>query len=279
VLLAVGRDDLAHAFYATDAVVSARWARRTGRPAVFTYAGLPERATLAGRRDGIAIAVDATRGSAAVVTLSRAARDALWRWLRVEGEIIAPGVDLDAFSPGGGRSPAPRLLCPAALEPRKRGDLLLAAFARVRRRRPDATLVLQRPRDPAAAAALQREDGVVLAGLDDHAALVREYRAAWVTVLASRAEAFGLVVAESLACGTPAVAAADGGAADIVADEDVGRTFAGEDPEALAAAIEAALELAAAPETGAACRARAADFSQDRATAAHLALYQRLLRA
>ena len=55
----------------------------------------------------------------------------------VEARVIAPGVDVEAFSPGPGRSEEPAILFAAAPEePRKRIGLLLEAFELVRRERP-----------------------------------------------------------------------------------------------------------------------------------------------
>jgi glycosyltransferase involved in cell wall biosynthesis len=276
--LAASGDDVAHAFYLTDAVAAARWGRRAGRPSVFTWAGLANRRGLASRWHTPRFVYDATREATCVVTLSAAARDALWRWTRTPSRIIAPGVNLDAFTPGGERAERPTLFCPAALtDSRKRGDLLLAAFALLRRTHPDAELVLSRPRDPAAADRLAAHPGVVLAGVDGHDALLREYRRSWLTVLCSRDEAFGLVVTESLACGTPAVVSSDGGSAEIVDTDAVGRRFDGDEPEAVRDAIAAALELHGDAGTAPACRRRAEDFGQDRCTVAHQELYAELL--
>jgi glycosyltransferase involved in cell wall biosynthesis len=83
------------------------------------------------------------------------------------------------------------------------------------------------------------------------------YREAWVTGLASVEEAFGLVLVESLACGTPVFARADGGAREIVTP-DTGVLF----DDDLPAALRAALAL----PRGEACRARAEAFPS-RATA------------
>ena len=63
--------------------------------------------------------------------------------------MIAPGVDLDAFTPGPPATARakPTILCAADhTQPRKRVALLVEAFALVRRERPDARLVLSRVR-------------------------------------------------------------------------------------------------------------------------------------
>jgi glycosyltransferase involved in cell wall biosynthesis len=103
------------------------------------------------------------------------------------------------------------VVCPAAVEePRKHVRLLLEAFALVRERIPEGRLVLSRPRDRAAAAragvsADAKAAGVEWRDVDDARSPARAYGEAWVAVLPAVDEAFGLVLLESLACGTPVV--------------------------------------------------------------------------
>ena len=261
-----GDDDLAHALHHADAQAAIRWARRTGRPAVWTSLGIPHRAGLANRRRRLGLVLAAVEGTDAVVALSEAAARGFRRWLGVDPHVIHPGVDLRAFTPGGERAAAPTILCPAALDqPFKHADLLLAAFALVRRERPGARLVLQRG-GPAG-------DGIEHRDLDRHEDLLAAYREAHVTALASRGEAFGLVLVESLACGTPAVASGDGAGPEVVGD--AGATFEGDDPRALADALLTALD---APDPQA-CRAQAERFGIDRCADAHERLYGSLLAA
>jgi glycosyltransferase involved in cell wall biosynthesis len=258
-------DDVAHALFHTDALA----ARRAGAPYVYSFMGVPHRRGLANRRRRAEMVLAAAGGARATVVLSEAARRAARRWLGIDARVVHPGVDLDAFTPGGERAEELTIVCPAALDaPHKRAGLLLAAFAEVRRRHPRARLVLDR-RSGAAIALSGPLAGVELRDLDDHAALLAAYREAHVCALASQGEAFGLVLAEALACGTPAVASADGGGAEVA-----GTTFDGDDPRALAAAI---LDAAANADPQA-CRARAERFSLDRCVAAHEALYREALR-
>jgi glycosyltransferase involved in cell wall biosynthesis len=297
--LARGDDDVAVAIYPTDALAAARWTRRTGRPSVLAYLGIPDRRALVDRRGRVEILRRVTRDCTAVTALSVAAADAFERWLGVDARVIAPGVDLAAFAPGpGGRAPAPTIFCAADVgEPRKRVDLLVEAFGRVRESRPDALLVLSRPRDPAAAApagadrpgieratldglGIERPDlngpGVEFADLDATGALADAYRSAWVTALPSFGEGFGLVLVEALACGTPVVGTDDGAIPEIVDRPEIGRLFARDDPQDLARALLEALDLSQEPGVADACRARAEDFSLDRCVDAYDALLREL---
>jgi glycosyltransferase involved in cell wall biosynthesis len=118
---------------------------------------------------------------------------------------------------------------------------------------------------------------VELADVDDTGALAGAYRSAWVAALPSVGEAFGLVLAEALACGTPGVGTDDAGIPEVLDRPEVGRLFRGEDASALAAALLEAFELAEDPGTRDACRARAQDFSAQRCGEAYEALYRELL--
>jgi glycosyltransferase involved in cell wall biosynthesis len=151
--------------------------------------------------------------------------------------------------------------------------LLVEAFQRVRAEHPDARLVLSRVRGAQAPAA----PGVEEADLDDRGALARANREAWVAALPSIGEAFGLVLLEALACGTPVVASDREALPEVVDRPEIGRRFTGDDPQALAGALLEALELARDPATAAACRARAEDFSRERCVTAYEDLYRELL--
>ena len=278
--LRLGRDDLAHAFFATDAAVTARWRERTGKPTVFSYMGLPHAAVLANKRMKLQVLGRAVTDNDAVVTLSEAAARGMHKWLGVRPRVIYPGVNLSAFEPGAGRAEAPTIACAAAADdPRKRVGLLAAAFKRVRRERPDARLLVLRPRE---------QETIRRTGLDGEGIelfdpverpedLAPVYRRAWVSALTSREEAFGLVLIESLACGTPVVAGSDGAAPEIIDRPGIGALFEGDDEEACATALLEALDLAADPGTAERCRDRASDFSTRRTAEAHESLYRELL--
>jgi glycosyltransferase involved in cell wall biosynthesis len=99
--------------------------------------------------------------------------------------------------------------------------------------------------------------GIAVATAASTPELAGAYRSATATVLPADDEAFGLVLLESLAAGTPVVAARSGACPEIVDDERIGRLFDPGDPADLARAAGEALELAADPATAAACRAHA----------------------
>ena len=166
------------------------------------------------------------------------------------------------FSPGA-RHGAPALLFSGALtEPRKRVPLLLEAAALLRRDIPDLEVWLSGPGDPSdlvRSAPKLAQEAVVTLGLGGPADLASQYASAWVTVLPSQNEAFGLALLESLACGTPIVTVDDaGGPADLV-NPDVGAIGA-PDAESLADACRSALELSQTAGIGEVCRAAAEPF-------------------
>src|SRR2546421_713465 len=230
------------------------------------------------RRRRLEITVRAARGCTAVTAVSQYAADAFMRWLGVDARAIYPPVDLERFQPGAEKAEAPTVFCAASVEePHKRVGLLLEAFGLVRRERPGARLVLLRPRDARLAAELRAaEPGVELVD-DDPAVLAPSYSAAWVTALTSVGEAFGLVLAESLACGTPVVGSRHGGIPEIVDSPAVGRVFADDDASTVARALLEALELREDAGTAAATPARAEQFSTARCVEAHERLYAELL--
>lgn len=279
--LLTGSDQVAQALYVTDALAASRWTRKTGRPSILAYMGVPDHSGLTSRRARLDMTLRAVRDCTAVTALSEAAAAAFWRWLGVEARVIYPGVDLDAFQDEWPRAEHPTVFCGASLaEPRKRVGLLIEAFRIVRASRPTARLVLSLPNDPDTASAFEfAGDGIELRDVDDRRTLARTYGEAWVSALPSTGEAFGLVLVEALSCGRPVVASDRDGMREVVESDSVGRLFRGDDPADLAAALLEAFELAEDPGTAAACRRRAEAFSTDRCAHSYEALYRELIDA
>ncbi len=275
-LLRAQQRDLAHALHPVDGLATARWSRVTGRPSVLSYMGIPEAEWLDARRLRRDIIRRAAEGAGAVVALSETAAEVFRSELEIDARVIAPGVDLGHFTPGGERAPEPTVFCAASLtEPSKRVPDLVKAFARVREQVPGARLRLSRPVDGPAGRSLPDAPGVELIDVDDRGTLLDAYRSAWVTALPSFGEAFGLVLVESMACGTPVVGRRAGAIPEVVNTDAVGRLFEGGEAE-LAAALLEALDLAGDPATPGACRALAEGFSSERCATAYASLYQDL---
>ncbi|MBV9837518.1 MAG: glycosyltransferase family 4 protein [Solirubrobacterales bacterium] len=278
--LRAGSYDLAHAVYPADALAAVRWKRRTERPVVLSYMGIPDRRGLTEYRSRLSVMLRCTRGCDAVIALSAHAAEAFRRWLGYEARVIPPGVNLSAFGPST-RAAQPTIVCTAAADvPRKHVGLLVQAFGQLRRQRPDARLILSRP--PALEAAARAGVEVLAPGLewrdlDRREALARAYGEAWVAVLPSVDEAFGLVLVEALACGTPVVGYAHSAIPELIDGPAVGRMFERLETESLARALLETLESPPDQLTAARCRARAEQFSTERCVERYLDLYNELL--
>ena len=97
------------------------------------------------------------------------------------------------------------------------------------------------------------------------------------SVLPATDEAFGKVLVEALACGTPVVGLADGGIPEIIDRPEIGCLIERSDAEALARALASVLELEADPALADRCRDRAAEFSLELHVERYLSLYRSLL--
>ncbi|MDQ0258576.1 D-inositol-3-phosphate glycosyltransferase [Sinomonas atrocyanea] len=196
-----------------------------------------------------------------------AERDELVRHYDVDDDridVVSPGVDLAVFRPAfRGRSRRGRgigaeefhVLFAGRIQRLKGPQVLVAAAAELRRRRPDIPLRVTIIGAPSGSAGLDldllaRSEGVGAAvhrlppvPADE---LAEWYRSADAVAMPSFSESFGLVALEAQACGTPVVAARVGGLTRAVCDGRTGFLVDGHEPSAWAAVLE---QLHDDPET------------------------------
>ncbi len=166
-----------------------------------------------------------------------------------------------------------RVLSVGSFKAQKNHSLLLRAFATMHRSDSARLILLGEGAGEAdlrvLATGLGIGEKVIFAGF--HADPTPFYSSADLFVLSSTYEGFGNVIVEALACGTPVVSTdCPAGPREILADGEFGRLVPVGDVEALAQAMQAALE---APSNAAALKARAQDFSIEKA----MDEYERLL--
>lgn len=275
--MALRRVDVWHALGVADSAAAAVLGKVKRFRSVTTILGIPHKKYWDARPDKrlhelVVKHVDS------YICLSRAASAALYEGWGRTGDIVGGGVALERFLPAPARHDRPALLYSGTFtEKRKNLPLLLEATAILRKRHADLELWLSGQGDPSpliSAAPAPARDAVRRMAVGQQDALAVGYGRAWVTVLPSVNEAFGMALVESLACGTPIVALADGGGPLDFIEPGVGVTS---EPSAagLAEACEHAMELARRPETIEACRAVAARYDWDRAIVPRLeAIYR-----
>jgi glycosyltransferase involved in cell wall biosynthesis len=150
------------------------------------------------------------------------------------------GADLELFSPGAERPDDADdadlvFLFSGATIHRKGFDLLLQAFDRVRADFPGVRLRLVGPRGDAAHLLDRRgTEGIDVLGAIPQPALAAELRRADLLVLPSRNDSYGMVVAEALASGVPALVSEMVGAKELVTPGKTGWIVPVEDAAALA---------------------------------------------
>lgn len=206
-------------------------------------------------------------------------------------DVIAPGVDLDRFAPGdraaarreAGLSQGRVVVSVRRLVPRMGLDVLVRAWHAAAPAVDDRLVIVGEGPERASLHELATSLGVAatveLRGAVGDDALVSLYRAADVTVVPSVAlEGYGLVVLESLACGTPVIGTDAGGLAQAIEALGQGPCVAAGDVDGLAARLRAAL---AAPEglpSAASCRAAAAAHGWAEVAHRHEDLYRLAMR-
>lgn len=135
------------------------------------------------------------------------------------------------------------VVCPGRLHWSKGQDVLVRALALL----PEvhATFLGEGPERPhleELADAVGVRERCRFSGSVDSDQIYKAMAAAEVSVVPSRAEAFGFTSLESMACGTPVVASATGGLREIVRDDIDGVLVPPDDPPATARAIRRCIE-------------------------------------
>ncbi|WFE41527.1 glycosyltransferase family 4 protein [Micromonospora sp. WMMD998] len=190
---------------------------------------------------------------------------------------LAPGVDVETYHPDVdgegvrarlGLTDRPVVVCVSRLVPRKGQDALIRALPRIRRRVPDAALlVVGGGPYRATLAKLARQAGVerdvVFTGSVPTAELPAHYAAGDVYAMPCRTrnrgldvEGLGIVYLEASATGLPVVAGDSGGAPDAVREGETGYVVPGRDVAQLADRVSTLLaDRDLARQLGAAGRA------------------------
>ena len=266
--LVTGRYDAVHSMMPLDAVAAVVSRRLGGHTALYDEMGIPQRDWWQHQRDGWARR-SIVRQADVYACMSEYALDALRTDWGREGVLLPGGVRVTDFSPADAREGEPTILFSGLLDdPRKGVEDLLNAAVILSRSRPDLKVWLSGPGDPTQI--LSRVPGAT--GFTEHLPVgdprsqAERYGRAWVTCLPSVSESFGLVLIESLACGTPIVVVDDAAPPSLVTPE-TGCVARPHDPASLARSLDAALTLSQQAATPGQCRARAEQFDWDAAIA------------
>ena len=180
--------------------------------------------------------------------------------------VVTPGVNLQTFTPGGGRNaartevglPQDALVVSfiGRIQPHKGPEVLIRATQEMVKHSPTLRPKLivnimggasganteEVDRLKELATWLELDDVVTFAPPVDRESLPQWYRAADLVCVPSYSESFGLVALEAQACGTPVVATAVGGLRTAVADGFSGVLVDGHDPKAWSSVITRLLQ-------------------------------------
>ena len=151
-----------------------------------------------------------------MVANSRAVAGRILNWWGRESVVVHPPVDIARYQPDPDVAREDFFLMAGRLVPYKRPELAVAAAARAGVR----LVVVGEGRARAECERIAGPDTQFLGRVDD-ATLLSLYRRCRALVMPG-IEDFGIVPVEAQACGTPVIAAAEGGALDTVLDGETG---------------------------------------------------------
>lgn len=186
------------------------------------------------------------------ITNSGYVRNRIHKYYRRPADVIHPAVDTSKFTPGGQKESF--YLAAGRLTPYKKFDLIIKAFNELKLPLKIAgTGVAKNELQKLASSNIEFLDYVS----DDQ--LINLYRSAKALIF-PQVEDFGIIPLETMACGTPVIAYAAGGALETVIDGKTGIFFEEQQPEAVKKAV---LRLEKTKFNPKDIRAHAENFSTD----------------
>lgn len=267
--------DLIHSFIYSDSIAASLCKTFKKIQYVMTFAGVPDAACFRRYPFHNYLIKKAFNTASVIIVASDYAKNCLWEGYKKEAVVIPGTVDINNFYVTRNKElDNPKILCTAALTvPWKNVSLLMKAFELFKKKIPGAVLQLSGQVDDRVARDLINSvspgirDSIQILGVGEKNNLPGLYSKAAFTVLPSIREAFGSVLIESLASGTPVVGTESGGIPETITDPAIGVLYkpnkTNELPinaDDLCDAMLRALELAKDPETPDRCRKHAGRF-------------------
>jgi glycosyltransferase involved in cell wall biosynthesis len=181
--------------------------------------------------------------TAVITTSEGAARRLMQRHHLPVAKVLVAAPGVDPAAPAVADESGRRLLCVAAVIPRKGQDVLVAALDTLGDLDWECTLTGSLTRDPGFVRRIATNPRVHFAGIRAGAGLAAAYAESDLLVLPSRAETYGMVVTEALARAVPVLGTAVDGVPEALGvtpgGERPGLLVPPDDPGALAAALRA----------------------------------------
>jgi teichuronic acid biosynthesis glycosyltransferase TuaC len=152
--------------------------------------------------------------------------------------VVYNGVDSQLFGPDSAKADSSTILCVGNLIPTKGQELLIRAFAEVRKAVPQAVLRFigtgaQEPSLRRLATQLGTERAIAFEGRQDRESLARSMRDCAVFALPSSYEGLGCVYLEAMSSGKPVIGCTGQGIEEVVHHEENGFLIRPDDPHGL----------------------------------------------